>query len=57
MGENLLPGSVSGAGPMTTPTPSVNDAEESLTIITCGGNFNRETREYTNRQVVTAVKI
>ncbi len=32
-------------------------AEESLTIITCGGNFNRETREYTNRQVVTAVKI
>ena len=32
-------------------------AEESLTIITCGGDFNRETREYTNRQVVTAVKI
>lgn len=32
-------------------------AQESLTIITCGGDFNRETREYTNRQVVTAVRI
>ena len=32
-------------------------AEESITIITCGGDFNRETREYNNRQVVTAVKI
>jgi len=32
-------------------------AEESLTIITCGGDFNRETREYNNRQVVTAIKI
>jgi LPXTG-site transpeptidase (sortase) family protein len=32
-------------------------AEESITIITCGGDFNRETREYTNRQVVTAVRI
>jgi hypothetical protein len=30
--------------------------DESITIITCGGDFNRETREYTNRQVVTAVK-
>src|SRR5689334_12421524 len=29
---------------------------ESITIITCGGDFNRETREYTNRQVVTATK-
>ena len=26
----------------------------SITIITCGGDFNRETREYTNRQVVVA---
>jgi len=25
-----------------------------ITIITCGGDFNRETREYTNRQVVVA---
>jgi LPXTG-site transpeptidase (sortase) family protein len=32
-------------------------AEESLTLITCGGDFNRETREYNNRQVVTAVRI
>jgi LPXTG-site transpeptidase (sortase) family protein len=32
-------------------------AQESLTIITCGGDFNRETREYTNRQVVTAERI
>ena len=32
-------------------------AKESLTIITCGGDFNRETREYTNRQVVTAERI
>jgi Sortase domain len=28
--------------------------EETLTIITCGGDFNRETHEYNNRQVVTA---
>jgi len=28
--------------------------QETLTIITCGGDFNRETREYSNRQVVTA---
>jgi LPXTG-site transpeptidase (sortase) family protein len=32
-------------------------AEESLTIITCGGDFNRVTREYTNRQVVVAVRV
>jgi LPXTG-site transpeptidase (sortase) family protein len=32
-------------------------AQETMTIITCGGDFNRETREYTNRQVVTAKKI
>jgi LPXTG-site transpeptidase (sortase) family protein len=32
-------------------------AKESITIITCGGDFNRETREYTNRQVVTAERI
>lgn len=31
--------------------------EETLTLITCGGDFNRETREYTNRQVVTATRI
>jgi LPXTG-site transpeptidase (sortase) family protein len=32
-------------------------AQETVTIITCGGDFNRETREYTNRQVVTAKKV
>ena len=32
-------------------------AQESITLITCGGDFNRETREYNNRQVVTAVRI
>ncbi len=32
-------------------------AKESITIITCGGDFNRVTREYTNRQVVTAERI
>ncbi len=31
--------------------------QETLTVITCGGNFNRETREYTNRQVVTATRV
>jgi LPXTG-site transpeptidase (sortase) family protein len=31
--------------------------EETLTIITCGGDFNRETREYNNRQVVTAKRV
>jgi LPXTG-site transpeptidase (sortase) family protein len=30
-------------------------ANESITIITCGGDFNRDTHEYNNRQVVTAV--
>jgi LPXTG-site transpeptidase (sortase) family protein len=29
-------------------------ATESLTIITCGGDFNRDTHEYNNRQVLTA---
>jgi len=32
-------------------------AQESVTLITCGGDFNPVTREYTNRQVVTAVRI
>ena len=32
-------------------------AQETLTIITCAGNFNRETRSYSDRQVLTAVKI
>lgn len=31
-------------------------AKESITIITCGGDFNRETRSYSNRQVVVAVR-
>jgi hypothetical protein len=31
-------------------------AQESITIITCGGDFNRDTHEYNNRQVVTASK-
>jgi LPXTG-site transpeptidase (sortase) family protein len=31
--------------------------EETLTIITCGGDFNRETHEYSNRQVVTATRM
>jgi LPXTG-site transpeptidase (sortase) family protein len=31
--------------------------QETLTIITCGGDFNRETREYSNRQVVTATRV
>jgi LPXTG-site transpeptidase (sortase) family protein len=31
--------------------------EETLTIITCGGDFNRETSEYSNRQVVTAARV
>ena len=29
-------------------------AKESITIITCAGNFNRETRTYSDRQVVVA---
>ena len=32
-------------------------AQESITLITCGGDFNRETREYSNRQVVVAVRV
>jgi hypothetical protein len=32
-------------------------AQESITMITCGGNFNRTTREYSHRQVVTAVRV
>jgi LPXTG-site transpeptidase (sortase) family protein len=32
-------------------------AQESITIITCGGDFNQVTREYSSRQVVTAVRI
>lgn len=32
-------------------------AQETLTVITCGGNFNRVTRSYSHRQVVTAVRV
>jgi LPXTG-site transpeptidase (sortase) family protein len=32
-------------------------AEQTITLITCGGDFNRETREYNNRQVVTGIKV
>lgn len=32
-------------------------AQESITLITCAGNFNRVTREYSDRQVLTAVRI
>jgi hypothetical protein len=32
-------------------------AQETITVITCAGNFNRETRTYSDRQVVTAVRI
>lgn len=32
-------------------------AQESITLITCGGDFNPQTREYTHRQVVVAVRI
>lgn len=32
-------------------------AQETITLITCGGTFNQATREYSNRQVVTAVRI
>ena len=31
-------------------------AQESITIITCGGDFNRATGEYSNRQVMTATR-
>ena len=31
-------------------------SEETLTIITCAGNFNRETRSYSDRQVLVAVR-
>ena len=32
-------------------------AQETITLITCGGDFNPVTREYSNRQVVTGVRI
>lgn len=32
-------------------------AKESITIITCAGNFNRETRSYSDRQVLVAERI
>ncbi len=31
--------------------------EETITIITCSGDFNRETHEYDSRQVVTATRV
>ncbi|HLF76677.1 MAG TPA: class F sortase [Dehalococcoidia bacterium] len=31
-------------------------SDETLTIITCAGSFNRETRSYSDRQVVVAVR-
>jgi LPXTG-site transpeptidase (sortase) family protein len=32
-------------------------AQESITLITCGGDFNRTTGEYSHRQVVVALRI
>jgi hypothetical protein len=32
-------------------------AQETVTLITCGGDFNRTTREYSHRRVVTAVRV
>jgi len=32
-------------------------AQETITLITCGGDFNPQTREYTHRQVVVAVRV
>ncbi len=32
-------------------------AQESITLITCGGDFNTQTHEYNHRQVVTAVRV
>lgn len=32
-------------------------AQETITLITCGGDFNNTTREYTHRQVVVATRI
>ncbi|HXH21389.1 MAG TPA: class F sortase [Dehalococcoidia bacterium] len=32
-------------------------AQETITLITCGGDFNPVTREYSHRQVVTGVRI
>lgn len=32
-------------------------AQETITLITCGGDFNPTTREYTHRQVVVATRI
>ena len=32
-------------------------AQESITIITCGGDFNRDTGQYDSRQVVTAIRV
>jgi LPXTG-site transpeptidase (sortase) family protein len=31
--------------------------QESITLITCSGDFNRQTREYSHRQVVVAIRI
>jgi sortase (surface protein transpeptidase) len=31
--------------------------DESITVVTCGGDFNPQTRNYDKRQVVTAVRI
>jgi LPXTG-site transpeptidase (sortase) family protein len=53
---------VTGNQPVNAATADWNKlvgstAQESITMITCGGDFDRNTREYNNRQVVTAVRI
>jgi LPXTG-site transpeptidase (sortase) family protein len=32
-------------------------AKETITLITCGGDFNPTTREYSHRQVVVATRV
>jgi len=62
LGSNTFRYRVSSNAPVNAETGDWDSivsarAQESITLITCGGDFNPTTREYSHRQVVVATRI
>ena len=50
-------GTATGSDPRVAALIGGRTGDSTLTLITCGGEFNRELREYERRVVVHAVKV
>ena len=62
IGENTFRYSVTSNAPVHAETGDWESivtarSQESITLITCGGDFNPTTREYSHRQVVVALRV